>query len=514
MVWDAIVVGSGFGGSVSALRLAEKGYKVLVLEKGRRFSPEDFPKTNREIRRWMWEPKLGCRGPFKMTFLPHVTALSGVGVGGGSLVYANTLPVPGESFFKSRSWSHLADWQTELEPHYQTARKMLGASPNRRPGDADHSLRRVAEKLGRLEFYQMNPVGVYFGEPGITVEDPYFGGSGPSRTGCIGCGGCMLGCRFNAKNSLDKNYLYFAERLGVTVRPQTEVTWIRPLEKGYSVEAAGEKFTATRIFLSGGVLGTVPLLLKLQKSTDGLPRISPRLGDYVRTNSEALIGIISSRKDLDFSKGVAIGSILQTDEHSHLEPCRYPPGSDFFRYLAAPHVTGDTSALRVAQLLRILLTRPAAYLQALLRPQHARRSTILLYMRTLDSHLRLKMGRSLWTGFRDRLTTEVSAGRTPTNSIPEATELARKYCEEVDGFAVSMLTETLLGIPTTAHLLGGCIMGSGPDDGVLDIDHQVHGYPGLYVVDGSAVSANPGVNPSLTITALAERALTRLPAYH
>jgi cholesterol oxidase len=510
--WDAIVVGSGFGGSVSALRLAQKGYRVLVLEKGRRFAAEDFPQSNRQLSRWLWLPALGWRGPFKMTFLPHLTALSGVGVGGGSLVYANTLPVPPEGFFRASSWAHLADWKAELEVHFGTAQRMLGATTNRLPGDADRALQAVAARLGLQAEYQMNPVGVYFGQPGVTRPDPYFEGQGPSRTGCIGCGGCMLGCRHNAKNTLDRNYLYLAEALGAEVRPEAEVTWIAPAPAGYRVETAGGSFLAQRVFLSGGVLGTVPLLLKLRESRAGLPHLSARLGSYVRTNSEALIGVVSNRHELDFSRGVAIGSILRTDEHSHLEPVRYPPGSDFFRYLGAPHVSGRTAPQRMRNLLRVLLTRPAAYLRSVLKRDHARRSAVLLYMRALEGHLTLKLGRNPWTGFRRSLTSQASAGAAPTNNIPEATALAEEFCREVDGFAQSLLTETVLGIPTTAHILGGCCMGGDENEGVIASDHQVFGYPGLYVVDGSAVSANPGVNPALTITALAERALSMVPA--
>lgn len=511
MQWDAIVIGSGFGGSVAALRLAEKGYRVLVLEKGRRFGPDDFPKTNRDLSRWMWRPALGWRGPFLMTFLPHITALSGVGVGGGSLIYANTLPVPGHGFYQAESWAHLGDWENELEPHYITAQRMLGATSNKIEGDADRALRKVADRLGCEDRYHMNPVGVYFGEAGVTVPDPYFGGQGPDRTGCIACGGCMLGCRYNAKNTLDKNYLYLAERLGVEIRANSEVTWIKALEQGYQVDTKEESFTCDRVFLAGGVMGTIPLLLKLKESSEGLPALSEKLGDFVRTNSESLIGVVSNRHDLDFSQGVAIGSIFQTDEHSHLEPCRYPPGSDFFRYLTTPHVSGKTAQRRMKELLRVLFTQPGSYWKALTKLQHARRTSILLYMRSLEGYLKFKLGRNLWTGFRKGLTSEHSVGEPPTNDIPEATELARLFCEEVDGFAVSLFSETLLGIPTTAHILGGACMGRSAQEGVIDTDHQVFGYPGLYVVDGSAVSANPGVNPSLTITALAERALSKVP---
>ena len=512
MDYDAIVIGSGFGGSVSALRLAEKGYRVLVLEKGRRFGPEDFPKTNRQLSRWLWAPKVGWKGLFKMTFLPHVTALSGVGVGGGSLVYANTLPVPPKSFFQGEGWAHLADWENELAPHYRTAQHMLGAATNQLPADADRALQRVAQGLGLKDAYKQNPVGVYFGEPGKTVADPYFGGKGPTRTGCIGCGGCMLGCRYNSKNTLDKNYLYLAESQGVVIQPESEVVGITPLADGYRVSTKTQEFRAAKVFLSGGVMGTVPLLLKLKESSDGLPHLSSELGNFVRTNSESLIGVVSNRKDLDFSKGVAIGSILRTDDHSHLEPCRYPPGSDFFRYLAAPHVAGQTALARLSRLIQVVATSPLAYLRSITNKDHARRTTILLYMRSLEGHLRLKLGRNMWTGFQRGLSSEHTEGPRPTNHIPEATELAKKYSEEVDGFCHSLVTETFLGIPTTAHILGGCCMGRNVEEGVIDSNHEVFGYPGLYVVDGSAVSANLGVNPSLTITAMAERALSNLPA--
>lgn len=510
MQWDAIVVGSGFGGSVSALRLAQKGNRVLVLEKGPRFAAEDFPRTNRELRRWLWAPQLGCRGPFRMTFMPHLTALTGVGVGGGSLVYANTLPVPNDTFFQARSWAHLADWKSELAPHYAMAQKMLGVTKNRLLADGDEALRRVAARVGRAQHFDANPVGVYFGQPGVTASDPYFDGQGPDRAGCIGCGGCMLGCRFNAKNTLDKNYLYLAESAGVEIRPNTEATWIAPVPDGYRVETKDGSLRATRVFLAGGVLGTVPLLLKLKDDPRGLPELSDRVGDFVRSNSEALIGIISNRNDLDFSKGLAIGSIFQTDEHSAIEPCRYPEGSDFFRWLTAPHVSGGTALLRMANLVRTIVTRPVAFSRAMLANRYAQRATVLLYMRSLEGHFKMRLGRSLWTGFQRGLRTEPGQGPLPTNDIPEATELAKRYCEEVDGFAICLFSETLLGIPSTAHILGGCCIGANAEEGVIDTSHQVFGYPGLYVVDGSAMSANPGVNPALTITAMAERALAQV----
>ena len=509
-MWDVIVIGSGFGASVTALRLAERGQRVLVLEKGRRFAADDFPRSNRDLKRWLWAPQLGFRGPFRLSFFRHLTALSGVGVGGGSLVYANTLPFPDDAFFRASGWAHLADWRSELEPHYRTAQKMLGATANQRPAQADHALSQMAARLGRGKDYALNPVGVYFGQEGVTTSDPYFQGRGPDRTGCVGCGGCMLGCRFNAKNTLDKNYLWLAEREGVTVRAETEVTWVAPARDGYIVTAGGEQLRARRVVFSGGVLGTIPLLLRLKASSDGLPRLSERLGDFVRTNSEALIGVVSSQQHRDFSIGVAIGSILRTDDHSHLEPCRYPAGSDFFRYLCAPHVAGSSASQRFKNLFSTLLRNPGGYWRAITSDRHAERTTILLYMRTIDGYMRLRWGRSAWTGFQQGLMTAAGEGPMPTNDIPEATELARQYCKEVDGYALSLFSETLLGIPSTAHILGGACMGRDIGEGVIDRDHQVFGYPGLYVIDGSAVSANPGVNPALTITALAERAVSKM----
>ncbi|MCP3169464.1 GMC family oxidoreductase [Myxococcus qinghaiensis] len=518
---DWLIIGSGFGGSVSALRLTEKGYRVVMLEKGQRLLASDFPKTNWDLKRWLWMPQVGWRGLFKMTFFRHVTVLSGVGVGGGSLVYANTLPEPKDDFFQANSWGHLANWKQELSGHYRTARRMLGATANPLTTLPDQVLAEVGKDIGR-EGFEPSTVAVYFGEPGVTVKDPYFGGEGPERTGCIACGGCMLGCRHGAKNTLDRNYLHLAEKRGLTLHADTEATWVRPLpDGGYEVEARQGtglfsrkplRFTARNVVFAGGVLGTVDLLLRLKERPDGLPRLSERLGDGVRTNSEALVGVVSGRKDQDLSKGIAIGSILHTDERSHLEPVRYSAGSGFFRLLMAPQVRGTTMLTRVARLFALLARHPVRFLKAWFVPDFARRTMILLYMRTLEGHLRMRRRRGLLTGLRKGLTTGLQSGPAPTSNMPEAFDLAKRVSDKLDGYPMTMVSETVLGIPTTAHILGGCCMGDSPQTGVIDHRHRVFGYEGLFVVDGSAISANPGVNPSLTITALAERAMTFIPA--
>jgi cholesterol oxidase len=521
MDWDFVIIGSGFGGSVSALRLAEKGYRVLVLEKGKRFGAEDFAKTNRELSRWMWKPSLGLHGIFEMTFLRHVTILHGVGVGGGSLTYANTLPMPTDGFYDSRSWGHLANWKAELAPHYTTARRMLGAVKNTHLTPADAVLKRIAKEIGREDHFDTPHVSVYFGEPGKEVKDPYFGGEGPTRTGCIECGACMTGCRHGAKNSLDKNYLYLAEKRGAVVRPETEVLAVR--EKaggGFVVETRAslgkgevERIEAARVIFAGGVMGTIPLLLKMKEDPNGLPRLSDRLGDFVRTNSESLIGVGSPDTEEDFSRGIAITSILHTDEHSHIEPVRYGPGSSFFQKLVLPHAPGKNALVRVAGVIARLAKNARAWAKGYTTDEYSQRTAILLYMRTLEGSLKFRLGRSALTGFRRGLVSELDPGsEAPQAFIPEATDLAERFARHVKGVTGTLFAETLIGSPTTAHILGGACMGASAADGVIDARHRVFGYDGLFVIDGSAVSANPGVNPSLTITALAERAMSFIAA--
>jgi cholesterol oxidase len=516
--YDYIIIGSGFGGSVSALRLAEKGYKVLVLEKGKRLGSGDFPRTNWNLKRWLWLPGLRFFGFFKLTWFRHVTILSGVGVGGGSLVYANTLPVPKQSFFQAASWAHLADWEQELRKFYSLASTMLGTVACPRLETGDKALRILAEQIDKADQFEPTKVAVFFGEPEKTVKDPYFNGMGPERCGCTFCGGCMIGCRYNAKNTLDKNYLYLAERLGASIISETEVFDVIPLGKhdgseGYrvrwrtSTSIFGKKgeHTCRGIVFSGGVLGTVKLLLTLKQHS--LPNLSGKVGSCVRTNSESLIGITTVDKETVFSEGVAISCILHTDGDSHLEPVRYPSGSGFWRLLGFPLARGSNVLIRLLKIVRDLVLHPVSNAKVYFVRDWARKTQILLFMQTIDSTLRFSRG---MFGMKSSPET----GKSPTAFIPEAGDLAERYAKIVKGKPTVLLTETLCGIPTTAHILGGCVMGINRDQGVIDKDNRVFGYENMYICDGSMISANPGVNPALTITALSERAMSKIPNKH
>ncbi len=495
---------------MAALRMVERGHRVLLLEKGRRFRSQDLPRSNWDLPHWMWRPNLGFRGPFQMTFLRHLTALSGVGLGGGSLVYGNVLETPPSAFFQASSWAHLADWKAELGMGYRKAREMLGATPYPAETPADALLKTLAGDLEWGEDLRPAEVGVHFGEPGVTVSDPYFGGAGPDRAGCRHCGGCMVGCRFNAKNTLDLNYLYLAEAGGLKILDETEVTSIRPRGGSYEVHAREglpglwkgrplRRFRARRVILAAGVLGTVPLLLRMREDTDGLPRLSSQLGRFVRTNSEVLMGVVDGQREM--SEGVAITSLLKVDEKSCLEPVRFSRGSGVFRLLMAPHAPGPTLGRRLAGTLGAFLRRPLPVFRAFFVPDFGKHGLILLFMRASEGHLRLAL-----KGTGARIRSEAGEGPLPQVAIPEATALGRRLEAATEGFLGSLLTETLFGIPTTAHILGGCVMGDSPETGVIGPNHEVWNYPGLYVMDGSTVSANPGVNPSLTIAAMAERA--------
>jgi len=515
MDFDYVVIGSGFGGAVSAHRLAEKGYNVLVLEKGKRFAASDFPSSNWKVRKWFWLPSLRFFGFFKLTFFRHVGILSGVGVGGGSLVYANTLPRPESAFFNSGSWSGICDWENDLRPFYEIAEKMLGATENPGLYDSDRALEELAGHYNVKERFEPTRAAVFFGEPEKTVADPYFNGKGPDREGCRFCGGCMTGCRYNAKNTLDKNYLWLAERNGAEIRERSLVKYIKPLgergKDGYSIgliSSTGflfkkrKQITARGVILAGGVLGTVRLLMDMKRKW--LPDLSAQTGNFIRTNNESLILVTSKDNSKDFSKGIAIGSIFPPDKDTHLEPVRYSSGSGFWKTMGVPLTYGNNMLVRSLKLLWHLLRHPRSWLRIYFTRDFAKSSVILLFMQHLDSTLKLKRGLF-------NLKSKVSEGEAPTAFIPFAKELADKTAGIINGKPFVMVTEALFGIPTTAHILGGAVIGKNNSEGVIDEKHRVFGYDNFLICDGSAVSANPGVNPSLTITAMAERAMSFIP---
>ncbi|HSK02322.1 MAG TPA: GMC family oxidoreductase [Kofleriaceae bacterium] len=520
--YDFVVVGSGFGGSVSACRLAEKGYSVAVIEMGKRWTEADFPRTTWNLRRWIWRPGLKLFGFYNMRPFRHVMILGGNAVGGGSITYANTLLVPPESVWGEGSWRGLAAWEREMPAHYAAARRMLGVTENRILGEADLMLKRMADDQGVGDTFYRTDVGVYFGDgtPGVPHPDPYFGGEGPPRASCIGCGGCMVGCRYNAKNTLDKNYLHFAERRGAQILAETRVTGVRPLgaadgSGGYAIATERSTawlakrrrtITARHVVLAASALGTMDLLMRM-KERGALPAISDRLGQEVRTNSESILGVRFPGKRFDMSKGIAIGSGIHIDRFTHIEAVRYSRGSDVLGLLATMLVAGE-GRRRIAGWLWSSIRHPIQALRAGWPFGFARQTLILLAMQTVEGALRFRLRRRWYWPFQRRLTTE--GKRIPTN-IPAANAFAQRAARAFGGIAITSKSEILFDMPMTAHCIGGCAMGADPAHGVIDAQHRVFGYQGLYVVDGSAVGANLGVNPSLTITALAERAMSFIP---
>ncbi len=512
---DVIVIGSGFGGSVAALRLTEKGYRVLVLEAGRRFEPDDYAKTSWQLHKFFWAPRLGMRGIQRMDLLRHALVLSGAGVGGGSLVYANTLIEPNEQFFSDPQWSAIADWREELAPWYDQARRMLGVELAAATTPADSVIASVAAHFGRADSHLPVPVGVYRGAADETVDDPYFGGKGPSRTGCIECGGCMVGCRFNAKNTLDMTYLYLAERAGARVVPDAEVIDLAADGTGWRVTTrrpgswlarGGHSYAAPQVVFAAGALGTTKLLLRL-RDRGRLPHISARLGDVVRTNSEAIVGAVARTTDVDYSWGVAITSAFQVDEHTRIEPVRYPKGSSVMGLLATILVEGGAGS-QLVRFFRKVAAAPRAFLRSLSLRRWAERGLVILVMQSIDNSIRLSLRRT-WLG--GRLRSAPGHGEPSPRWLPVAHEAAEVAAAAMDGDPAGSINESLLGIPVTAHLIGGAVIGATPDEGVVDPYHRVFGYPSLHVIDGAAVPANLGANPSLSITAMAERAIAVWP---
>lgn len=534
--YDVIVVGSGFGGSVSALRLTEKGYHVGVLEAGRRFTRETLPKNSWDLRNYLWAPALGLFGIQRIHLLGNVMVLAGAGVGGGSLNYANTLYVPPAPFFNDPQWKDITDWHEELKPYYDQARRMLGVRLNPTMTPSDVHLKATAEAMGVGDTFHMAPVGVFFGDgedadgaskarPGQEIADPYFGGAGPSRKACTECGECMTGCRHGAKNTLNENYLYLAEQAGAVIHPMTSVLSVtedgqggfavRTLPSDSKRKGKGRTFTARRVVVAAGTYGTQTLLHRMK---DGglLPRISARLGELTRTNSEAIVGAQTDNRryrkqhgaqKVDFTRGVAITSSIHPDANTHIEPVRYGKGSNAMGGMTVLQVPFSAKH-RVAGWAANMVRHPLLALRALSNRRWSERTIIGLVMQSLDNSLTTyRKPKGLGKGL---LTARQGHGAPNPKQIPEATRAASLLAEEINGFAGSNIGE-LMGTPLTAHFLGGCPIGDTAESGVIDPYHRLYGHPGISVVDGSAVSANLGVNPSLTITAQAERAMSLWP---
>ncbi len=522
--YDWLVIGSGFGGSVAALRLAEKGYRVGVLECGRRFADDDFAKSAWRLRRYFWMPRFGLRGIMRMSVFKDVFIVSGNGVGGGSLGYANTLYRARPAFFANPQWDGLAEWDAELRPHYDTAERLLGVADYEGMTAADELLREYGERIGVGDTFKHTRVGIFFGPAGERVDDPYFGGDGPDRTGCVRCAACMIGCRYGAKNTLVKNYLWFAEQLGAKVIAERQVTDIRPLgaadgSLGYAVETSHpgawlrrrrRTLTARGVVIAAGALGTNQLLANC-KHGGGLPRVSDRLGELVRTNSESIQAVTAPDDSRDFAKAVAISSSIYPDPDTHIEVVGYGRNGDAMSRLFTA-MTGDGNRItRPAKWIAAMARHPLRTLKLFWWPfGWSRRTVILLVMQSLDTAMRLRARRRPF-GRGVRLQTEQDPARPNPTFIPAAEQAARWFAERVGGVAQSGLTESALNIPTTAHILGGAVIGATAADGVVDERNRVFGYENLLITDGSAVPANPGVNPSLTITALAERAISFVP---
>lgn len=516
--YDVLVIGSGFGGSVTALRLTEKGYRVGVLEAGRRFADEDFAKTSWDLRRFVWMPALGLYGIQRIHMLRDCLILAGAGVGGGSLNYANTLYKPPASFFADEQWAGITDWFDELSPYYDQGRRMLGVVQNPHMTPADEIVKQVADDMGAGDTFIQTPVGVYFGEPGKTVPDPFFGGAGPDRTGCIECGECMTGCRHGAKNTLVKNYLGLAERAGAQVHPLTTVTdvqqrgdgtWeVSTVRSGAKLRKRRRTYTAQHVVFAAGTWGTQQLLHRL-RDNGSLPGLSDRVGVLTRTNSESILSAVRMTvdKELDLTRGVAITSSFHPSGDTHVEPVRYGKGSNAMGMLQTLMTDGGGRTPRWLKFLGTVVRHPLAFLRVLLVGGWSERTIIALVMQNLDNSITTFTRRGL---FGRKMSSRQGHGEPNPTWIPLGNEATRRIADKIGGAPAGTWGE-VFNIPMTAHFLGGCAIGADRSTGVIDAYHRVHGYPTLSVVDGSAVSANLGVNPSLTITAQAERAAALWP---
>jgi len=514
--FDVVIIGSGFGGSVAALRLTEKGYKVAVLEAGRRFADKDFPKTSWRLSQFLYMPRLGLRGIQRIHVLPDVLILAGAGVGGGSLVYANTLYKPPATYFNDKQWKHITDWDSELTPWYDQASRMLGVAQNPYFSPSDKAMKEVADQMGVGNTFKLAPLGVYFGDGnGVKSKDPFFGGVGPDRDGCLQCGACMTGCRHNAKNTLPKNYLGLAEKAGAKVFPEHTVvkteqladgSWRITARKSSAWFGGKRTFTASQVVVAAGTYNTQKLLHKMK--LDGtLPKISDQLGKLSRTNSEAITGSIMPKGGTDFSKGSAITSSFFPDDHTHVEPVRYGKGSNFMGLLQTVMTDSTNIKDRRKQWLRQVITKPSLVIKIMDVRKWSERTVVALIMQNVDSAISVTGKRGI---FGYRLTSKNDSLHPNATYIPAANEVARRIAENNGGIAGGHIGD-LVNAPFTAHFVGGCVIGDSINSGVIDPYHRVYNYPTMHVVDGASVTANLGVNPSLTITAQAERAFSMWP---
>lgn len=519
---DIVIIGSGFGGSVSALRLAEKGWRVTVLEQGRQLSDADIAAAGSDARKLAWMPALGLKGFFAQDVFRHVAIVRGIGVGGGSNVYAAVLLEPKENFYRDPAWRALsADWQAELAPHYVRARHMLGVAPNPYHGIQDDWLRGAAERMGAAASFDTVPQGIFFGSPERDTPDPFFDGAGPARRGCNQCGRCITGCAYGAKNTLERNYLHFARALGVTVAPERQVTHVEPLpDGGYLVHQVhpwdrGVRYAplrARKVILSAGALGTQEILFASRDRYRTLPGLPRALGEHVRTNSEAIVSILAKDKEVDVTRGATISTHFYADAKTHITQNRFPQSYGFMKWYMGPLVDGAKPLPRALKTLLTLLLKPLASTRSFRAGNWHKRISVLTVMQQADNEIAFSYGRTLLRGFRHGLISRISKGGRSPSFIPQANAAARAFAEACNGTPLNTLMESVGNLSVTAHILGGAVMAARPEEGVIDVNHEVFGHPGLYVVDASAIPANVGVNPSLTITALAERFGARFPA--
>jgi cholesterol oxidase len=520
--FDVVIVGSGFGGSVSALRLAQKGWKVAVLEQGKHFSSDDFQATGTSAKALAWLPALGLTGPLSQEVFRHVGIVRGIGVGGGSLVYAAVLLKPRAGFYEDPAWRGLnPDWEAELAPHYETAQKMLGVAINPHHGIQDDWLRETATRMGAQDSFAAVPQGIYFANPGQPRPDPFFQGQGPTRQGCTQCGRCITGCAHGAKNSLDKNYLYLAQQLGVQVIAECQVTHLEKIgAAGFLVHRRhplrngprSQPLVARTVIMSAGVLGTLDVLFASRDQYRTLPDLPRSLGAHVRTNSEAIVGILAKGSDTDVSKGSTISSHFFPDPATHITQNRFPPSYGFMRFYMGPLVDGSAPGMRALKVCIKFLTSPVAATRSFFARNWTKRISVLTVMQHAANELAFDFGRTLFKGGRFGLRSQLAKGSRSPSYIAQANQAAQQFAMASDGHAMNVMLESIGDLSVTAHVLGGAVMAASPAEGVIDINHQVFNHPGLYVVDASAIPANVGVNPSLTITAIAERFAQRFAA--